>query len=285
MDSPQGRYHITTMARSDLDFAVELAAQEGWNPGLHDADCFYRADPDGFFLGVLDGKPIGCISGVSYGGVFGFIGFYIVVPQHRGQGYGIRLWNQAIDHLSGHNIGLDGVVEQQPNYQKSGFKLAYRNVRYEGAAGPARPDAPGITALGRVPFEELRAYDRAFFPADRGAFLRCWTAMPESKAIAYVEDRALAGYGVVRRCRRGYKIGPLFADTAEIADALFASLASHAEEGAPIYLDVPESNPAAVALAQRRRMAKVFETARMYTGQQPPIALDRLFGVTTFELG
>jgi hypothetical protein len=29
----------------------------------------------------------------------------------------------------------------------------------------------------------------------------------------------------------------------------------------------------------------VFETARMYTGPIPPLRLDRVFGVTTFELG
>jgi hypothetical protein len=29
----------------------------------------------------------------------------------------------------------------------------------------------------------------------------------------------------------------------------------------------------------------VFETARMYTGQPPPEPVNRIFGVTTFELG
>jgi hypothetical protein len=29
----------------------------------------------------------------------------------------------------------------------------------------------------------------------------------------------------------------------------------------------------------------VFETARMYTGPVPAVALERVFGVTTFELG
>lgn len=32
-------------------------------------------------------------------------------------------------------------------------------------------------------------------------------------------------------------------------------------------------------------MKPVFETARMYTGAAPDIALARLYGVTTFELG
>jgi hypothetical protein len=32
-------------------------------------------------------------------------------------------------------------------------------------------------------------------------------------------------------------------------------------------------------------MTQVFATARMYTGPAPAIDLDRVFGVTSFELG
>ena len=51
-------YHIRAMTRDEVDVAVDWAAAEGWNPGLHDADCFYRADPQGFLVGLLDGEPI-----------------------------------------------------------------------------------------------------------------------------------------------------------------------------------------------------------------------------------
>jgi hypothetical protein len=38
-------------------------------------------------------------------------------------------------------------------------------------------------------------------------------------------------------------------------------------------------------LAQDLGLAPVFETARMYTGTVPRLRLERVFGVTTFELG
>lgn len=278
-------YEVRTMSRNELDFAIELAANEGWNPGLDDADCFYHTDPQGFLMGLLDGHPIGCISAVSYGGVFGFIGLYIVLPEYRGCGYGIQLWNQAIDRLKGHNIGLDGVVEQQANYQKSGFKLAYRNMRYEGIGGGSRCDLPQIIPLQNIPFEDLCAYDRDFFPTDRQTFLQSWIAMPESKSVAYIENSQIQGYGLLRKCRRGYKIGPLFADTPDIAEAIFSHLASEVEAGELIALDIPEVNSFATDLVRRHQMKKVFETARMYTTEIPAIATDRLFGITTFELG
>ena len=78
-------YSIRTMGREDVDVAIEWAAQEGWNPGLHDADCFYAADTHGFLMGLLGDEPIATISVVRYGASFGFLGFYLVKPEYRGK--------------------------------------------------------------------------------------------------------------------------------------------------------------------------------------------------------
>ncbi len=132
-------YIIRTMTRKEVDLAIEWSAQEGWNPGIRDAECFYSADPSGFFIGLLNDEPIAVISVVKYGESFGFLGFYIVKPEYRGKGYGIQIWNAGLKYLEGRNVGLDGVVAQQNNYKKSGFKLAYRNIRYEGYGGEKHP--------------------------------------------------------------------------------------------------------------------------------------------------
>src|SRR3989338_5198019 len=125
-------FTVRTMTRQELDTAVQWAANEGWNPGLYDADSFYSVDPNGFFMGFLGDKPVSTISAVSYDKNFGFIGFYIVKPEFRGKGFGIKTWKKAMSYLKTQNIGLDGVVAQQGNYKKSGFKPAYRNVRFQG---------------------------------------------------------------------------------------------------------------------------------------------------------
>ena len=41
---------IRTMSGDEVELAIELAAREGWNPGLHDARCFFEADPGGFLI-------------------------------------------------------------------------------------------------------------------------------------------------------------------------------------------------------------------------------------------
>jgi hypothetical protein len=99
-----------------------------------------------------------------------------------------------------------------------------------------------------------------------------------------LNNQRLIGYGVIRPCRLGFKIGPLFADDPETANTLLEGLASRVRDQ-PFFLDTPEVNPAAIELANRRQMQPVFETARMYTKGLPATRIDYCFGVTTFELG
>lgn len=275
-------FRVRTMTRKDLDLAIDWAAEEGWNPGLHDAECFYAADPNGFFLGELDGQAVSCISAVRYDETFGFMGFYIVRPGFRGRGFGMKTWDVAVAYMGDRNIGGDGVVEQQANYMKSGYRTAYRNIRYEGTGGG--PSKMGLVDAVEAPFADLVEYDRAHFPARRPQFLRRWIHQPEGAALAAVQGGRIVGYGVVRACRKGFKIGPLFADDEQIAEDLFSGLSARAE-GRPIFLDTPEPNRAAVAMAKRHGMVAVFETARMYLKGAPDLPLHQVFGVTTFELG
>ncbi len=275
---------IRVMDRTDLDRALLWAAAEGWNPGLGDAECFQAADPDGFLVGCLGDEPVASISVVRYSAGFGFLGLYIVRPDRRGRGFGHRLWQEGMAYLDGCTVGLDGVVAQQPNYARSGFVLAHRNVRYGGTPGLQAPSDIRLQAIGPRLTEAVLTYDRSLFPASREAFLRCWL-WPESRAaLAFVDDGALKGYGVLRECGSGFKIGPLFADHEEAASLLLQALAAKAD-GAPVFLDLPEPNEAAVRLATRHGLAPVFETARMYRGPAPELPLARIYGITTFELG
>jgi hypothetical protein len=278
-------YTIRTMTRQEVDMAVDWAATEGWNPGLHDADCFYAADSYGFLVGLLGDEPIATVSGVKYGDSYGFLAFYIVKPEYRGMGYGIQMANAAFAYLEGRVMGLDGVTAQEENYKKTGFSTAYHNLRYQGVGGGNPATDPEIVPLSTIPFDEICAYDRPFFPDERERFLRCWIDQPQSAALGMVRNRSLLGYGVVRRCRSGYKVGPLFADSPEFAERLFLALKAHVPEGDPIFLDTPQVNSAAVELAERHNMTVCFETARMYRGGAPELPIPRLFGVTTFELG
>ena len=278
-------YRIRTMNRKEVDFAIELAAREGWNPGIHDADCYYSADPNGFLVGMIGDEAVATISAIKSGRSFGFIGFYIVKPEYRGKGYGIQIWNAGLHYLEGRNIGLDSVVAQEDNYRKSGFERAYRTMRYEGMGGGTHLENSEVVRLSSLPFGLVDSYDRPFFPANRSRFIKSWINQPRGSALGIMHDGSLVGYGVIRACRSGHKIGPLFADGPELAESLLLALKSGVESTESVYLDVPEVNRAALALAERNNMRIVVETVRMYTGEKPDMPLERLFGVTSLDLG
>lgn len=277
-------YKISVMSQNEISTAINWARDEGWNPGIHDAAAFYQADATGFLAGKYNDQIIATISAVKYGSHFGFIGLYIVKDEFRGNGFGFKLWEAAISSLSGRNIGLDGVLAQQDNYKKSGFKLVHRNIRFAGKSAKITLTTRAI-ASQHIEFNDIANYDSQFFPDERSAFLKNWIAPENSQTLVITENSRILGYGSVRACNQGFKIGPLNAETSDIAVELFLALTATIPEESEIFLDVPEPNKAAIALAQKFGMTPVFETARMYTKIFPNLQLENIFGITTFELG
>ena len=279
---------IRAMTRAELDTLVEWAAAEGWNPGRDDADVFWQTDPEGFVAAELDGEVIGGGSIVAYERRFGFMGFFLVRRDRRGYGLGDWLWHERKRRLlarldAPQVIGLDGVFAMQSYYAAGGFRFAGRDLRFQALAGESSPDR-AVVELSTVPFGELDAYDRRHFPASRPRFLQRWVARPGGHALGVRRHGRLAGYTVLRPCRVGFKIGPLFADDSESAERLYLESARRVA-GEPVFLDVPEGNSEAMALTQRHSMREVFGCARMYYGPAPVLPEAEIFGVTTFELG
>lgn len=264
--------------------AVQWARLEGWNPGLGDAEAFAAADPQGFLGLFVEGELAATISLVSYGPGFGFLGFYICRPDMRGKGLGLALWNEALTLGPRPCIGLDGVPAQQGNYRQSGFVLAHENIRHGGLkpGGYAQLDP----ALGTLSAADAPAIDRfeqrhRLFPGPRARFLTQWL---RHDAMGLWRDGEMAGYGVVRECHEGWKVGPLFAPDVKDAETILRGLLTRVPEGM-IFLDTPGTNRAAIDLATSLGLTPMFETARMYKGPAPEIDTAKVFGITTFELG
>lgn len=279
---------IRNMNKEEVDELVSWAAKEGWNPGLNDAELFWQADPEAYIAAELDGELVGGGAITSYQGKYGFMGFFIVKPEYRGRGIGNALWHERKKRLlarleASAAIGMDGVFNMQAYYAKGGFEFSHRDIRFQSIGQSCSPDAR-VVPLSQVNVDHIVAYDAQCFPAPRVDFLKAWILQSDSLALGVMDEGKLAGFGVIRRCAEGCKIGPLFADNADMAETLFTALSAYAPDE-PIYLDVPENNPAGIALANKFAMKEVFGCARMYLGAKPKTQDDKVFGVTTFELG
>jgi hypothetical protein len=283
---PRG-YSIGAMTRAEASLLDEWAAGESWNPGLNDIDVAWGFDPEAFIALRRGDEFIGGGSIISYHGAAGFMGLFILRADHRGKGLGTLLWHERLRRLRMRlepkaPIGMDGVLEMAPFYQRGGFEILYRDLRYQGVAAGGLDGA--AVPLGDVDFALIDAYDRLHVEAPRTDFLRAWLGQKGGLGVALIDAGELSGYGFLRPCRQGYKAGPVFAGDAASGERLIHSLLSLVP-GEQVQLDVPELNPDAVRIAESMGWTRSFACARMVNGQEPGLPVNRIFGVTSFEFG
>ncbi|WP_171162907.1 GNAT family N-acetyltransferase [Streptomyces sp. I05A-00742] len=276
---------VTTASPDDWRQVMAWAAEEGWNPGRGDADRFLPTDPDGFFVGRAGDRVVTAISVVNYAPDYAFLGFYLVAPGLRGRGLGLATWRAAFPHAGTRTVGLDAVPAQEETYKRSGFVPAHRNLRWSGRPVRTGTPAPGVLPVTPDHLDAIAAYDRQCFPAERRAFLAGWLTGPDRTARVLLRDGRVAGYGLIRPAHDGHRVGPLFADTAEDAEALFDALVAHLGPDEEVHLDAPEPHTAAAALAEARGLKPGFDTIRMYAGVAPATPLERTYAGTSLELG
>lgn len=68
-------------------------------------------------------------------------------------------------------------------------------------------------ALTKLPLEETVRYDAQLFGVKRPQFLAPWIRVEGGAAYGILEQDPLVGYGLLRPCRQGFKIRPLFANS------------------------------------------------------------------------
>lgn len=284
-ESTSMSFEIGPARPGEWDQIVRWAAAEGWNPGSHDAEHFLTQDPGGFLLGRLDGDVVSAISVVNYAPDYAFLGYYLVRPDHRGEGLGIATWKAGMQHAGGRTVGLDGVPDQQDKYRRSGFTAAYTTVRHVGKAHPAQDeDITGVVPVAGLDLSLLAALDAAGHPADRPDFATRWAADPRHTTLARIRDGQLTGYGVLRPAHDGLRIGPLSATTPQDAAALLAALLRLAGDST-VTIDIPEPHDVARNLAEQHGLAPSSTTARMYTGPIRALQESLVYGVMSLELG
>ena len=290
---------------------IERAAANGWRPGALDHVSFFAADKTGFFVGELNGEPISCVSVVKYTENYAFLGNYKVDEQYRGRGYGFLTWKAAMDSINkDYNLTGHGSEEKVHVYKKTqlGFQATslWYVQRFDLVASQVgitlsdiqSPSAVTIQPACEVDFNDLLEYDTHVHVFPRQAFLEKWISAPNCHASVAISDNGrVVGYTVVRTTLKkgdGWRIGPLFADNAEIARSLYREACGKVAAEDPqgiIAVDVPYGdlvNPDALKMVKELSGIPVpkMKGLRAYTKGIPSnMPLQKLFGITTLELG
>lgn len=283
---------VRRMRENDLNLILKWAKELNWNPGQHEVSSLFAADPKGYYLLEVDGKPTASLAAVQYSSRLAFLGLFIVAPSKRRQGYGALLWDfvtHQIEQCS--TVGLNAVMEQRGRYEKAGFSPSFLSTRWCGMPKniPTEFSTKETFSLtDNVSLQALANYDNRIFSEPRTAFLTQWINMPQSHILAALDHHGkIVGYGVISRTveENSYKIAPLFASTKVVAQQLYGSLCRFVGKEARIYVDIPETSPYASFFIEQFKLEKVFDTLRMYKGDTPAIKQDEVVGLTSLEIG
>ena len=270
-------------------FGVRAAAW-GRKPGALDYDIYFATDNTGFYVGELDGKPIGCMAAVKFSKTFAFLGNFMVDKPYRGKGYGSSLMATGISALPKEcNFAFDIHEENIPLFETQyGYKLAWKARRVSVNASRASSVVASssyspsvkICSARDIPLAKIAVYDSRFYNFDRYSFLQRWIYAPNCHSFAAVNSSgSVVGYSVVRSTLRqedGWRLSPLYANNPQIAQslyqAIFKSVAAHGDPEARITFDAPcieKDNLAAFKLAKQQSAVIDEHIARMYRYHVP----------------
>lgn len=289
MQSSNSEYRIEKMTKEDMKMMIDRAIAEGWTESYDSMDLFYEMDPNGYFKGMIGDEVVSVVSAVQYPDNYAFMGYYIVAPQYRGRGYGLKLFQHALDYCKGCLVGLDAVESRAPTYEKIGFVTSEGSDRYVGTAKKATVPL-NVISYEPKHFDDIAEYDKPFFPSQRRDFLKQWLVIPNAKTVVYYnDDHKLQGYGSIHKTNKGWEIAPLYADTREIAKSILIALVNQIDEGSYFGVNCPDTNKDAVDLFNEKDniygFHLYFHNLRMYKDGMPQLDIPRSFSVLSLSVG
>ena len=282
---------------SDVPAIVRWARSEEFAPGLGDVDIYRNTDRQGIWVAWLGSSPIGCIAGIKYNDIYGFIGLYIVRPEYRGCGYGHQLWEQALNHLQSVKcIGLEAASHLVDSYEEWGFKPSSQTIRWqlfnpdhESKAEEVLNRQEFFAVTGsEIPLEAVEKYDSEREFTARPHFLSQWLEHQSGKVIALIDkENSCHGFARIRPCLlpagEGWRIGPILADSPRLAEVLILNLL--VKHKGVILIDSPQRNSKAQSLLSSLGFRQISATTRMYRGSHQAVLTEDVYGLACLELG
>jgi GNAT superfamily N-acetyltransferase len=249
MSLPDG-LHLRVARLDDLPAVAELRESVGWTS--HDwawnavldaphARCFVVTDAAGWLVGVG--------SGIAYS-TFGVVGNMIVTPEHRRRGVGAAVLGAVLAFLEQEGcarLELSATELGRPLYAAHGFRPAGDGTSAVIGRSAIAADAAETNLADATPqaLAELVAFDAPRFGGDRSPLLTAMLADPARPLIVARDAGTTVGWGWIRP--DASRIGPLVADTPDVAIALVAEAMRRMPAVATLRLTMPPGNRAGVA--------------------------------------
>lgn len=258
------------MTTSDIDQAMGLSTQEGWNQTEQDWRILVESTDNVCIAAEKDGRIIGTATALNHSGKVAWIGMVLVDKPMRGMGAGKLLMTEIIKRL-GHieSVKLDATPAGQPLYRSLGFideftiirmtTESLKSIEYRYAG-----DKPGNIKKEGI----LRVIDRdtLIFGTDRSYLLNRLFYYYPQKAFSFTEVNGQWGYIFGRNGTKYNYIGPVCAGRNEEAKGLITA-ALDPFHGKSVALDILADKTDLIKWLESIGFAKQRDFVRMYMGK------------------
>jgi GNAT superfamily N-acetyltransferase len=237
-------FEIGNLRAEELGDADALVKEAGWNQTEADWRTFLDS---GTVYAIRDkGKVIATAATLPYGGKFAWISMVLIAGYYRRQGLGTKLMQRCLDDLA--EKGLVPVLDATPAgrdvYVNLGFEDSFgykRMLLNDRKVVPSLESSIAVEAISDSAWPALCAYDATIFGADRSNVLtRLRGRLPEAEFCVW-RGGHIVGFLMGRMGRRAAQLGPLVAESCEIACALLAQALETVS--APVYIDFIDDKP------------------------------------------
>jgi GNAT superfamily N-acetyltransferase len=221
---------------AEISANVALAQQVGWPDDEADWRVLHEA---ALVLGVRRaGQLVGHGALAPYPPNAGSIAKMVVAPSAQKQGIGAAILDALLaegERRGLTTIGLVATPFGQPLYESRGFKVTGEVAVFIGTAAALDRLGDPLRPIGEI--EAVIAYERRFIACSRAAMLRGRQGEARASAVARAPDGSVCGFAFAVAKSPYLLVGPVIADTEELARALIRAIL--ARNTGPVRIDVP----------------------------------------------
>ena len=266
---------------------------------MGDIDCFLELDPTAFYVGELNGKPIGTFSVMKYADGYRHVGSNCVEKQYRDHGYGMGLRDYCltksspIRNISAYAPPVTARMVEKSHNMISRWTVGIYDLDIAKALDALLGDSDccEVKCLSKINIEDIYNYDTEVFGYNRSKFLQKWLNTPGTHARAAIDkEGSIVGYVAVRMAfihEEGYKIGPLYCEDIEVGKALLKGVFEDIRERGlstsnSVIIDTPTGrNPQAKKLMKLVQGKYLGCNEFMTTNGLPRGCFDQWFAITS----
>ena len=259
------------MSITDLDFALNLTMLEGWNSTKRDFEEILQFNPEGSFIGEVDGEPVGTVCTVNYG-EFGFIGYLIVQNMYRGQNFGNILMKIAMKHLLNKgtkSILLDGVPKAVSFYEQLGFRKIAKSLRLKATL--TGQSSEYVRQMIPEDLDKISNFDTRHFGGSRKKFLEMRFLMfPEYCKVLEINNE-IQGFIMGSKSGNSIRVGPWVMNNHSQKGKDLLSTIAESAKGNSLKLGVLEGNNEALNVLGKHGFEESSHSWRMLYGKDTEV--------------